>query len=157
MEHGSEERRLRHRVSTLAAAVLLGVGFYPWKTEIVPELSVVVVDEEGLPLPGVPTTEHWTHWSWGKRGYIESVTSEDGRVRFDPVRARASILRRGLFPSYNIATRWFRAHFHISAHIVIGDRKHWGGVYYEPGDPLPTQIVAKRIRVYLEGDSEFDP
>jgi hypothetical protein len=60
------------RRAAAASILLLGlILFYPFQTTIVPEWSLKVVDEEGLPVRDVNVTEHWQHF------LLESASHED--------------------------------------------------------------------------------
>jgi hypothetical protein len=75
--------------------LLLLILVYPFKTIVVPEWNLRVVDETGTPVRAINVTEHWQHYMFEREGHEELRQSgDDGMVKFPDRAIRASLLRR---------------------------------------------------------------
>jgi hypothetical protein len=134
----------------LPTALFLLLTLYPWESEVIPALSIRVVNDEDEPISGMPVSEHWYMYTWGKDGYQHSITGADGTVDFGPVRVRVTLLRRLLYPVFHVATAWHRASFGVAASLIAGDAGRSGGVWYAPGYPFPTKLVVRERSYKME-------
>jgi len=86
----------RHRIALAVALTLfLVICLYPFKTTILPEWYLQVVDDAGVPVREINVTEHWQHYLLESGGHEEvQRTNQDGRVSFPLRSIRASVTRR---------------------------------------------------------------
>ncbi|MGH9906819.1 MAG: hypothetical protein ACRD8U_14705 [Pyrinomonadaceae bacterium] len=126
-------------------ALCLVTLFFPFKTTIVPEWRLRVVDQAGAPVPGINVTEHWQHFLLESVGHEElRQTGIDGTVSFSGRTIRASLLRRLLATLSSLATEGFRAKRRPGASVVIwGSKDHATTVetYDDEQAPLSEIVV----------------
>jgi hypothetical protein len=130
-----------------AIAVLL---LYPFETTVVPEWKARIVDESGNPMRMTGVREVWKHYTIESNSHEEeSITDIDGYVTFPRRTVRGSLLVRIGKPILNLFN--VRASFGPRAYLVI---LHGPSVpdsfvaindTYIAGQPLPTQIILKRM------------
>jgi hypothetical protein len=129
--------------------VLLVLLVYPFKTTVVPDWSLRVVDDSGVPVPSINATEHWQHYLLENSAHEElRQTGADGSVSFPERTIRASVLRRFLATLTRFAQDGIRARRHAQASVVV-----WGSKSYattvavcQESDMPPAEIVVKVLR-----------
>lgn len=134
---------------TVALALCLVTLLFPFKTTIVPEWSLRVVDQTGEAVSAINVTEHWQHYLLESAGHEElRQTAPDGTVSFSERTIRASLLRRLLATLSSLATEGFRAKRGPSASVVIwGSKDHATTVQtYNDKEPPPSEIVVHSFR-----------
>lgn len=140
------------RTGAAVAAVLLFlllVLVYPFKTTIVPEWGLKVVDEEGAPVPDVNVTEHWQHY------LFESASHEDvqraganGLVKFPARSIRASLIGRAWATISRIKRDGWYARRTPAASIVVWGNKDYATTVavYNPSELPQSHILVPSIR-----------
>jgi hypothetical protein len=89
------ELRKHYRILLWPLVLLLGIALYPFKTTIVPEWDLRVVDSTNAAVPSINVTEHWQHYLFDREAQEDvRTTREDGRVSFPARSMRASLLHR---------------------------------------------------------------
>ena len=148
-EHPAEPKKppIKRGLVILIACVAV-VLLYPTETVVVPAWRVRVVDEAGSPLPHEFVRQTWKHYSLepgaGEHG-DDGRTDADGYASFPERTVRASLLRRMFVPLRNTVALGPHASYGASANIMV-----WGGrlvpetATYQPGKPLPVEIVFPR-------------
>ncbi|MGH9969635.1 MAG: hypothetical protein ACREBG_17825 [Pyrinomonadaceae bacterium] len=161
-EHSAEKLTWRQLVERLAQLsprwrlvlgstllLLLLVLLYPFKTVIVPEWNVRVVDDGGAPVRQIRVTEHWQDYLLEAAGHEDArTTNEDGRVGFPPRSIRAGLVSRLLARISKLTKAGNQSRTDPYAAIVIwGSKDHQTTVSVHTGEGLPpAQIVAQRVR-----------
>ena len=144
-------RRLRYRSRIVLAAALalsLVIFLYPFKTTILPQWSLRVVDDAGAPVREINVTEHWQHYLLESAGHEEAqTTNRDGRVSFALRSIRASLAGRLFARIGKIARQGDRGRTDPYGAVVV-----WGSkdattvaVYQEKEIPQP-EIRVQRLR-----------
>jgi hypothetical protein len=114
----------------------------PWKTQIVPPWKVRVIDQSGIPIPGLAVSQNWIdpnfHGSWLEE---DSRTDKNGFVSFPERRVwRNTLLMSG-------SSIWNRILFDQKKYDAMafgwGDYSR-GEVYYRSGQILPETLVMYR-------------
>jgi hypothetical protein len=90
----SERPASRRGRAVIVGALVTLASVTPFRTEVVPPLSVAVVDSAGNPAARACVTQYWQHDSWF--AFRSDVTQSDslGKVRLPARALRASMLRR---------------------------------------------------------------
>ena len=123
-----------------AVALLL---LYPFKTTVVPDWKVRIVDEAGNPMRSFRVREVWQHYTIETYSHEEDlITDGDGYVTFPKRTVRGSLLVRIGWPMVNVLN--VHASFGPSAYVSILDYQSIPQLF-SPGQPLTTQIVVKRV------------
>ena len=134
-------------IFAILAAIAL-VLLYPFKTTVVPEWRLRIVDEAGNPLRATRVREVWQHYTIESASHEEDlITDGDGYVTFPRRTVRGSLLVRIGTPLVNVLN--VHASFGPRAWVlVLGYSPHSfleDNNTYFPGQPLPTQVVLKRM------------
>ena len=116
------------RGALVALLVLLFVLFFPFKTTIVPEWSLKVVNDEGGAVGDINVTEHWQHY------LLESASHEDmrragssGLVTFPERSIRASLVSRAWATVSPYQAGWLaRASSACSVYCGLGQQELCG-------------------------------
>ena len=127
-----------------ALILLLAILIYPFKTTVVPEWQLRVVDEKGTPVEAIKVTEHWQHYLFESTAHEElQQTGHDGMVKFPERTIRASLLRTLLAKFDRLDKIGTEARSDPSASLVVwGSKLHETGVaVYHPGQSPPLEIV----------------
>lgn len=131
---------------TLGAMALLLLLLYPFKTTVVPEWRVRIVDEAGNPLRTTRVREVWKHYTIESASHAAVlITDGDGYVAFPRRTVRGSLLVRIGWPIVNVLN--VHASYGPSAGVYVLDYPAdflEDNNNYFPGQPLPTQVVLKR-------------
>ena len=107
--------------------VLLVTLIYPFKTTVVPEWQLRVVDETGAPVRAINVTEHWQHYLLESAAHEELLqTGNDGSVKFPNRAVRASLLRRLLATLDRLDKTGTEAKREPYASVVV-----WGSKFHE--------------------------
>lgn len=150
--------RFTHRIflgprtlKALAASLilLLAIFIYPFKTTVVPDWHLRVVDETGAPVRAINVTEHWQHYLLESSGHEEQKrTGEDGRVNFPDRAIRASLLRRFQATLTRLDKTGTKARSEPYASVVVwGSKLHATAVaVYREDQALPSEIVVHTTR-----------
>lgn len=137
------------RLAVAALLLLLLVLVYPFKTTIVPEWDLKVVDEKGAPARDVNITEHWQHY------LLESSSHEDvrragadGSVSFPARSIRASLIRRAWATLSRIKQDGWHAKRMPAASIVVWGNKDYATTVevYNPSDLPRSHVIVPSIR-----------
>lgn len=112
-----------------ALVLLLAILIYPFKTTVVPDWQLRVVDEMGAPVRGINVTEHWQHYLLESTAHEElQRTGNDGIVKFPDRAIRASLLRRLLATLDRLDETGSKAKSEPYASVVV-----WGSKLHETG------------------------
>ena len=132
----------------VALAVVVAVLFSPREITVVPAWRLRVVKEQGTPLKGVFVRQSWKHYSYeldAGEDLEDAWTDENGYVAFPKRTIKVSLIKQALAPLIVGGMLREHASFGASAAIMAwGDKGGEGdasSVEYEPGKPLPEQLV----------------
>ncbi len=142
------EPRVRVALASVMA-VLLVTLLYPFKTTIVPEWSLRVVDQTGTPVRTINVTEHWQHYLLESSGHEElRQTGDDGMVNFPDRTIRAGLLRRFVATVASFAREGSHAKRYTHASVVVwGSRDHSTTVaVYNQEQLPPSEIVVHSFK-----------
>ena len=129
----------------VALLVLLLVLLFPFKTTIVPDWSLKVVDEEGAAIGDINVTEHWQHYLLESSSHEElKRAGENGLVSFPARSIRASLVRRAWATISRISEDGWQARRMPAASIVV-----WGNRDYATTVAVynPTQLPQSHVMV----------
>ena len=136
------------RGALVALLVLLLVLFFPFKTTIVPEWSLKVVNEEGGAVGDINVTEHWQHY------LLESASHEDlrragssGMVSFPERSIRASLVSRAWATVSRIRQDGWHARRMPAASIVVWGNKGYAVsvAVYNPNELPQSHVIVPAI------------
>jgi len=139
----------RKKIWIYATAGAMGLLLlFPFKTTVVPEWRVRIVDEVGNPLRTTRVREVWKHYTIESASHQEDlITDADGYVTFPMRTVRGSLLVRIGRPIVNVLN--VHASFGPSAYVSVLDYPDDSFLEdnntYFPDQPLPTQVVLKRV------------
>jgi hypothetical protein len=146
MELLKPSRRVTRRFVIIASVAAIALCFvFPFKTTVVPEWRIKVVDETGQPFAGARVSQSWYHYSYGVSDGEDRYADQNGYVTFPERTFRAPLLYRIL--------RSALAHLLTLAHGSTGVQSYVWAVTpkrsseffdYKPGEPLPKEIVLGR-------------
>ncbi len=140
----------RVRIALASIVILLLITLvFPFKTTIVPQWSLRVIDQSGSPVARINVTEHWQHYLLEDAGHEELLqTGADGRVSFPERTIRASLLRRFLATLSRFANAGMDAKREPYASVVTwGSPQHSTTVLlYDPEQPLISEVVVHSFR-----------
>jgi len=138
------EPRVR-RVLVVLLLLLAVLLLFPFKTTIVPDWPLRVVDQSGTSVPGIKVTQHWQHYLLESTGHEEvRQAGDDGRVSFPERTIRASLLRRFLATVIRLTKSGTQAKRDPYASLVVwGSKFHETAVavYHEEQSPQPQVVV----------------
>jgi len=138
----------RVRIALIAPLVLFLITIsYPFKTMIVPQWNLRVVDDAGVPVREIRVTEHWQHYPLESSGHEEAqISNQDGLVSFGVRDIRASLVRRLVARMGNFAKQGARTDPY-GAIVVWGSKDHATTVAVYQGDDFPqSEIRVQRLR-----------
>jgi hypothetical protein len=127
-----------------ALILLLVILIYPFKSTVVPDWHLRVVDEKGAPVRAINVTEHWQHYLLESAAHEElQQTGNDGTVKFPDRAIRASLLRRLLATLDRLDETGTKARREPSASVVVwGSKSHETAVaVYHEGQAPQSEIV----------------
>ena len=142
------ELRKRYRILLWPLVLLLVITLYPFKTTIVPEWGLRVVDDSYAAVPAIKVTEHWQHYLFDAEAQEDvRTTREDGRVSFPARTMRASLLHRAFATVVKVSRYGERARLNAYASVVVwGSRNHETTVaIYKSPDPPQTEVLVHRL------------
>ena len=130
----------------LIAAFLVALFVIPFPTGVVPEWKIRVSDKSGKPMTGERVRETWQHYSLESTGHEEErLTDENGYVTFPARTIWSPLLWRIVSTGMAAASTLLHGGMGIHAWVmVIGYGTSGGTRTYEPGQPLPSEIVLAR-------------
>lgn len=139
----TSDRRSTRLLLILGVAAL--VLFFPYKTTVVPEWKIKVVDERGRPFADVRVAQQWDHYSYRIGAIEEQYSDENGYVVFPERTVRVGLLYR--FLRSCLAILLTLAHGSTGAQATV-----WATtpesvsefIKYEPGKPLVKEIILRR-------------
>lgn len=132
--------------------MLLAVVFlllFPFKTTIVPEWTLKVVDEEGAAVRDINVTEHWQHFLLESAAHEElQRVGENGAAKFPERTIRASLLRRGLATISRIKSSGWRARRSPAASIVVWGNKDYATTVavYDPSHLPQSHVTVPSLK-----------
>jgi hypothetical protein len=133
------------RGALVALLVLLLILLFPFKTTIVPDWSLKVVDEEGAAVGEINVTEHWQHYLLESSSHEEvQRAGGNGLVSFPERSIRASLVRRAWATVSRTMENGWQARRMPAASIVI-----WGNKDYSTTVAVynPTQLPQSHVIV----------
>lgn len=140
---------LHARGALVALLVLLFILLFPFKTAIVPDWSLKVVDEEGAAVGDINVTEHWQHY------LLENSSHEDvqraggnGLVSFPERSIRASLVRRAWATISRIRENGWKARRMPAASIVVWGNKDYATTVavYVPSELPQSHVMVPAIK-----------
>ena len=131
----------------LFLAVLGVIALYPWKTTVVPEWRVRIIDQGGSPLSNTAVRESWQHYSIESRHHEEDLlTDREGYVTFPKRTIRAPLAVRIIRPMINALNPHHSSGPVASIIVLAPDYIEWSNNATLPDQPLPKQIIVKKNR-----------
>ncbi|MGH9943548.1 MAG: hypothetical protein ACRD9R_14480 [Pyrinomonadaceae bacterium] len=130
-----------------ALAVVVAVLISPREITIVPAWRLRVVNEQGAPLKDVFVRQSWKHYSYeldAGTNLEDAWTDENGYVAFPQRTIKVSLIKQALAPLIVGGMLREHASFGPSAAIMAWGKDEGSigsSVEYEPGKPLPEQLV----------------
>jgi hypothetical protein len=124
-------------IAVVAVVALL----YPWKTTVVPEWKLQVVDVNGVPIGRIGVRQVWQHYDIESQGHREDRTTDDnGYVSFPERTARGPLVVRMVRAVIN---RFPHQSSGADAFLVVLSSEYdtWRNNSAVPGQPLPKQMV----------------
>ena len=127
-------------------AICIVAMLIPFPTTVVPEWKIRVVDKSGKPIAGEHIREMWQHYSLESDGHEEElVTDGNGYVVFSQRRIWFPLLGRIVFTGLAALLTLAHGSMGVSAWVMVPNYSTNGGTRnYEPGKPLPQEIVLPR-------------
>jgi hypothetical protein len=140
------KKLLMSRRYVLIACVLLALFLIPFPTGVVPEWKLRVLDRDGNPISGERVRETWQHYSLEGDGHEdERLTDQNGYVVFPARKIWSPLLWRIVSTGSAAVSTLFHGGMGVHAWVmVIGYSTTGGTRSYEPGQPLPSEIVLTR-------------
>lgn len=131
-----------NRKALIAVAVCICIGLLPIPINLAPEWNVVVLDESGKPLVGVPVRESWYHYLNDASGSEKKVSDTDGKVSF-PRRDKRTLL--GVLAFFRVITAIIPHGGGSSADVTVyRDGYGMATIYWKPrDDPFRTTITLR--------------
>ncbi len=75
----------------IGAIILLFLPIVP--VQVVPEVTLKVIDTEGNPMPNLEIIQYWQHWTFESQSHIDEVRADrKGYVTFSEKKIRISLL-----------------------------------------------------------------
>ena len=132
----------------IAALVAISViALYPWKTSVVPEWRVRIVEQNGAPVRDTAVREVWHHSSLESASHQEDLTTDkDGYVTFPERTIRSPLIVRIFRPMVNAINPHGSSGPFASVFVLSPAYDTWSNDALLPGKPLPTEIVVKKNR-----------
>jgi hypothetical protein len=127
--------------------VFLITILYPFKTTIVPQWRIHVLDETGAPVRAISVTEHWQHYTLEAQGREEILkTDETGWVDFPERTVRGNVISRLAGTIQSFVRRGANGRLGPYASIVVwGSRNYETAVaVFQPEMSPQTEIVIHR-------------
>ena len=134
----------RFALPTVAFAVIaLIVLLFPYRSTVVPEWRIRVIDEAGKPFAGAAVRQTWYHYSYQVGGGGDQTADELGYAVFPERTFTASLLYR----VWRVSSSYLFAKDSVSIRSTVWAYSP-GGVSdimdYQPGMPLPQLITLRR-------------
>ena len=139
--------RLGKALAALSLLLLILLVF-PFKTTIVPNWKLKVVDQSGNPVPMINVTQHWQHYLLERSGAEDLRKSgSDGLVDFPERTIRASALRRFVETLARLPKSGVKAKREPYGSVVVwGSKTHETAVaVYNEGEQPQSEIVVHRL------------
>lgn len=131
----------------LAVLLVIGCGFFPFETTVVPHWKLRVIDENGVPYDSLMVEEIWKHYSLeleaGTNGE-ERWTDKNGDVEFPRRTIRMSLLGRLFRMTIARLNRLLHGSTGIHAYIMATGPQGIKTIDYEPNKPPPETLVLPR-------------
>ena len=107
------------RMKFLIILLFIALFLYPFESTVVPAKNVLVVTEDWKPIQDAMVRQSWKNYSLEYEGHEQdSRTDENGRVTFPRRTMRASILRRLVYPLWNLLRQGIHASFGVQTSMV---------------------------------------
>ena len=140
-------RPLSQRLPVLL--IILGsvalILFVPYKSTVVPEWKIRVIDENGQPVVSARVAQSWHHYSYDIYGGGDQYADENGYVAFPERTFRANLLYRILRSSLAVLLTLAHGSTGIEATVqAITPERVSEIIEYEPGKPLAREIILQR-------------
>lgn len=149
-------------LATSVGCVLLLVTLFPFKTTVVPEWRVSVLDERQRPIDGVEVRRTWTYYPYTDVGDTEDIvrTSGDGLAVLPSQTVRLNLLSRGILCCLNLAGG-VHSSWGLSASLSVyasGKRRLWLGSPVTEHKSVFRDLAAGRILVVRlpQGGGDLD-
>lgn len=139
--------RLGKALAGLSLLVLI-LLIFPFKTTVVPNWKLRVVDQSGNPVPMINVTQHWQHYLLESSGTEDLRKSgSDGLVDFPERTIRASALRRFVETLARLPKSGAKAKREPYGSVVVwGSKTHETAVaVYNEGEQPQSEIVVHRL------------
>ncbi len=138
----------RKRLLLILLFTAVGViALYPWKTTVVPQWKVRIVDQSGVPLANTGVREIWQHYSIESRGHEQDLmTDNEGYVTFPERTVRASLAVRIIRPIVSALNPHHGSGPDAFVIALAAEYDTWSNNSALPGQPLPREIVVKKNR-----------
>jgi len=139
--------RRRKLLLILFFAVLGAIALYPWKTIVVPEWRVRIVDQSGVPLAHTGVREIWQHYDIESKGHEQDlVTDNEGYVTFPERTVRGPLAVRIVRKIINTFGPHRGAGPDAFVVVLAAEYDTWSNNSALPGQPLPKEVVVKKNR-----------
>jgi hypothetical protein len=138
------------RKRLLLILLFTGLGvitFYPWKTTVVPEWKVRIVDQNGAPLTNTGVREVWQHYSIESGSHEQDLpTDKQGYVTFPERAIRSPLAVRIIRPIINALNPHHSSGPDGFVIVLAGEYDTWSNNSALPGQPLPKEVIVKKNR-----------
>ena len=139
--------RRRRLITLLLVGVVTTVALYPWKTTVVPEWRVRIVDHSGSPLGHAAVREVWHHSSLESGSHQQDlVTDKDGYVTFPERTIRAPLALRVLGSMVTKLNPHGSSDPFAIVIVLSPAYDTWSNNALLKGQPLPKEIVVTKNR-----------
>jgi hypothetical protein len=139
------------QLALLLAVAAVGAAFFPSPQRAAPRWTVIVQDERGHGIAGLPLFESWTGGLFGSgKGTDVIPTDASGSVIF-PARTSWRCALTGVFTAVRTMTS-FGLDADRPPRISMGSPSVGSGLVLESHDPPPAEA---RARVVRKGDGSF--
>jgi len=128
--------------------IIIFISTIPYRTTVVPEWEISVVDKTGKPLENINVRQYWQHCSLEEDGHEEiRTTNQDGKVLFPQRTIRANAAQRLIGPIHQFLTSLFEAGYGPHSWVIAINNGEKGTIRYWRDKPLErTMVINAQIR-----------
>ena len=136
----------RKKLLLILASTGLGlIALYPWKTTVVPEWKVRIVDQSGAPLRNTGVREVWQHYSIESKSHKQDLlTDKEGYVTFPERTIRSPLAVRIIRPIIKALNPHHSSGPDAFVIVLAAEYDTWSNNSAIPGQPLPKEVSVKR-------------
>ena len=140
-------RRAKKIVLIAVFALFFVIVLYPWKTTVVPEWRVKIIEQSGAPVRDTAVREVWHHSSLESASHQEElITDKDGYVTFPRRTIRVPLVVRAFRPMVNALNPHGSSGPFAVVIVLPVEYDTWSNNAFLRGKPLPKEIIVKKNR-----------